>query len=109
MYRMGMLAWLIGDCKKRENKEVNTVKMMKMALVHDLIESIAGDIVPIEAVSGVTKKEKQEIELSALKKIQSEFLHHSEMANEIYDLWMEFEQQDTKEAQIVRDLDKLDM
>lgn len=53
MYRMSMLAFAIRD------STVNKDKLMKICMVHDLAESIVGDITPHD---GVSKEEKRRLE-----------------------------------------------
>ena len=112
-YRMAILSWIFSEQfnKYRQDKsiEINVNKMIKMALCHDIIESICGDIVPIEKISGISKQEKYKIELNAMIKIRDEYLKNTKVGQEMYDLWIEFEQNKTMEAKIVKDLDKLDM
>jgi putative hydrolase of HD superfamily len=52
---MSMLSFAITD------PAVNKDKLIKICLVHDLAESIVGDITPPD-VSGVTKEEKKKLE-----------------------------------------------
>lgn len=60
---------------------------MKMALVHDLAESVVGDITPH---CGISKQEKEIRERKAMREITS-LLEDCEMADEIVDLFEEFE------------------
>jgi putative hydrolases of HD superfamily len=53
MYRMSMMAFLITDAA------VNKDKLIKICMVHDLAESIVGDITPYD---GVSKEEKRKLE-----------------------------------------------
>jgi putative hydrolase of HD superfamily len=98
MYRMAMCVFCL-------NSEVNTFKIMKMALVHDLSESIVGDITPHD---GVSQEEKYAKELEAIVHISS-LLPESWSREEVKALWDEYERGVTQEAQIVKDLDKFDM
>jgi putative hydrolases of HD superfamily len=59
-----------------------------MALVHDLAESLVGDITPY---NNVTKERKFHMEIESLKQIVS-FLEDREIAIEICDLFEEFEE-----------------
>ena len=54
---MTMLAFLITD------PNVNKDKLMRICLVHDLAESIAGDITPYD---GISKEDKKQLELVCL-------------------------------------------
>ena len=53
MYRMSMLSMLMTD------KAVNKDHLMKMCMVHDLAESIVGDITPH---CGISKEHKRKLE-----------------------------------------------
>lgn len=98
MYRMAMCVFCL-------NSEINTFKVMKMALVHDLSESIVGDITPH---CGVSQEEKYTKEYEAIVHISS-LLPESWSKEEVKSLWEEYENGLTAEALIVKDLDKFDM
>ncbi|CAD5110901.1 unnamed protein product [Dimorphilus gyrociliatus] len=100
MYRMAMLSFIIDE--KRDH--VSRDQCIKLALVHDLAESIVGDITPFE---GITVEEKHRREKEAMENIAK--LVSNTVGNELLDLWNEYEKQLTKEAQFVKDLDKFDM
>lgn len=83
--------------------------------MHDLAESIVGDLTPED---NVAKEDKRLMEEQAMKKITGEILfdgvespsdHLKEFAKEVMSLWLEYEEQITLESQFVKDLDKLDM
>jgi putative hydrolase of HD superfamily len=78
---------------------------MKMALVHDLAESIVGDITPHAPVS---KEEKYRLEKDGFKHLV-ELLGETEQAKEMFELWEEYEESETKEALLVKDLDKFEV
>lgn len=61
MYRMSMMTFLIDDSLK-----LDRLKCMQLALVHDLAESIVGDITPF---CGVSKDEKKSMEMKAMEDI----------------------------------------
>ena len=113
MYRMSVLSWIFTDQFNKYDEgngvELDENKIIKMALVHDIIESICGDIIPIEKISGVSKEEKYKLEHDSILKIRDEYLNGSDVGKEMYDLWIEYEEQQTLESHIVKDLDKLDM
>ena len=97
MYRMSIIAMLIKDT------EINNSKLIKMALVHDIAESIAGDIGPGE----MSVESKFELELKAINELQS--MLPPKDGEMIKELWMEYEQNSTKEAQLCKDIDKYEM
>ncbi|KNC99121.1 uncharacterized protein SPPG_09273 [Spizellomyces punctatus DAOM BR117] len=99
MHRMGVLALLIDD------PSLDRTRAIKMAIVHDLAEAIAGDITPH---SGVSKEEKYRLELEAMDELVT-LLGHSKEALEIKALWEEYEAGESPEALYVKDLDKFEM
>lgn len=87
-----------------QNFDVDVPKCIRMSLVHDLAESIVGDITPYD---GVSKEEKKNREENAILKISQTL--NKEMGELMINLWKEYEDGLTFEAQIVKDLDKYEM
>jgi putative hydrolase of HD superfamily len=86
---------------------MNSGKCIKMALLHDICEVYAGDI-PYRIKSGTRERKlKMKKEREGLKRIIS--LLPRGKGKEILSLWNEWEKQKSKEARLVRDLDKLEM
>ena len=83
---------------------VDRDRCIRMALVHDLAESIVGDITPFD---GIPDNEKHSMERHAMM-VLGEFLDES-VAIEINQLWEEYEQGQSPEAKYVKDIDKLEM
>eukprot|EP01023_Acetabularia_acetabulum_P000218 TRINITY_DN10094_c0_g2_i1.p1 TRINITY_DN10094_c0_g2~~TRINITY_DN10094_c0_g2_i1.p1 ORF type:complete len:138 (-),score=35.59 TRINITY_DN10094_c0_g2_i1:358-771(-) len=79
---------------------------MKIAIVHDMAESIVGDFTPH---CNVTKEEKYLLEKKGIEDIQQILGVDSEGAIEVGELWNEYEKGETPAAKIVKDLDKLEM
>eukprot|EP00877_Chromochloris_zofingiensis_P009389 jgi/Chrzof1/4703/Cz14g23130.t1 len=100
MYRMGMMAMLYTDCG------VDSTRCMKMALVHDVAEAIVGDITPHCQVSD---QDKYKLEAAAITKIKQLLGQQTHVAEEVEQLWLEYEQQQTPESHLVKDFDKLEM
>jgi len=97
-----LLAMLLSD--KLDNK-IDLLKVMKMVTVHDLAESITGDI-PAHEVSA-RRKNKHEKEEKAFKDLVIDL--PKEKADEIISLWEEFEKKETSEAKFAQSLDKLEV
>lgn len=76
-------------------------KVVQMALIHDLAESIISDITPFD---GVTVEDKFTRENRAWSEI-SKSLDNDEMQQ----LWLEMENGKTEEGKFVKQLDKLEM
>jgi putative hydrolase of HD superfamily len=99
MYRMSMLGFLITD------PAVNKDRLIKVCLVHDLAESIVGDITPYD---GVTKEQKRKLEQDAMKSILDD-IGNTAVADELMGLWLEYEEGGSPEAHVARQLDKYEM
>jgi putative hydrolase of HD superfamily len=100
MSLMAML--LIPHLQEKPNVE----KIFKMILVHDLVEAEAGDTPFFLSETPEGKAKKQEKEMRAIENIRK--LLDSSIGEEIYDLWMEFEEKKSLEAQICTAIDKLE-
>lgn len=81
-------------------QHLNKEKCLKLAIIHDIQEALVGDITPFD---GVSKEEKAEREKAAVKEI-SQKLHFAELEN----LFAEYEENKTKEARFIKDMDRLD-
>ncbi|CAA0822454.1 RNA-binding KH domain-containing protein [Striga hermonthica] len=100
MYRMSLMA-LIAD----ELPGVNRERCIKIAIVHDIAEAIVGDITPSD---GVPKEEKSRMEQEALDEM-CKVLGGGMRAEEIKELWQEYENMSSIEAKLVKDFDKVEM
>ncbi|CAH8562428.1 unnamed protein product [Schistosoma turkestanicum] len=101
MYRVALMSAVIPT---DERKNLNTDRILKMAIVHDLAECIVGDITPH---CGVSKEEKLSREKNAMNQLCE--LISEENSKEIMNLWTEYVDQKTPEAIICKDFDKLEM
>ena len=89
------------------NLKVDLERSLKLALVHDLAEAIAGDVdCSLIATGVVTKEEKYEAELAAIKKIRKMLPEIS--GREIESLWHEFEKAETTEGKFVKATDRIE-
>lgn len=82
---------------------LDTQKVMKMCIIHDLAESIIGDYMPDE----ISIEEKQIKEDNAMKIILSSF--PDKIALLYSNIWKEYCLNQTKEAYLVKQLDKVEM
>lgn len=81
-------------------QELDLLKCLKMANIHDLVEINTGDYTPLDAI---TPEEKHRLETEAIKQLAKE-LNNSELV----ELFNEYEAQNTPEAVFVWNMDKLD-
>ncbi|GFQ01378.1 HD domain-containing protein c4g3.17 [Phtheirospermum japonicum] len=100
MYRMSLMALIADDLPG-----VNRERCIKIAIVHDIAEAIVGDITPSD---GVPKEEKSRMEQEALDEM-CKVLGDGMRAEEIKELWQEYENNSTLEANLVKDFDKVEM
>ncbi|PKI42371.1 hypothetical protein CRG98_037249 [Punica granatum] len=100
MYRMGIMALIASDMPG-----IDRDRCVKMAIVHDIAEAIVGDITPTD---GVPKLEKSRREREALDHM-CKLLGGGPRAKELESLWMEYEENSTPEAKVVKDFDKVEM
>jgi putative hydrolase of HD superfamily len=97
-YSMAVIGMILSDSNKH-----NTEKILKMVLLHDLAESITGDFTPNQK----SKKEKTILENKTIKNILGNL---PEILQKQYlDLWNEYQKNDSKEANLVHQIDKLEM
>ena len=83
--------------------QLNTEKVMKMILIHDLSESITGDFIPGE----ISTNDKIKQENDAMNNILSYL--PLEISSIYDDIWQEYQSGSTKESQLVKILDKLEL
>ncbi len=86
---------------------VNRDKLIKMALIHDIGESIIGDVQWYNSEKGIDEKvlaKKEKDEGKAVRKILKT------LGNDEYlKLWEEMEEKKTREARIHKEIDRIDM
>lgn len=97
-YSMATLAMIFSDLKK-----LDTEKIIKMTLLHDLAEAMTGDLTPDDT----TKSKKEKMENQAMKKILDDL--PKSLKTKYKKLWIEYQQNNTKEANLLHQIDKLEM
>ena len=97
-YSMAIIGMILSDSQKN-----NTEKILKMILLHDLAESVTGDFTPEQK----SKKEKTILENKTIKNIVTHLPEN--MQKQYLDLWNEYQKNDSKEANLVHQIDKLEM
>lgn len=81
---------------------LDSLKLIRMALIHDLTEAITGDLMPLQKSQKTNKNDED-----AIQKI---FSLVPEMQKEKYlAVWNEYREGKTKEAKAMRQLDKIEM
>jgi len=97
-FSMAMMGMIFSDLENHD-----TEKILKMILLHDLAESVTGDITPNE----ITKKEKQIFENDVMEKILNDL--PSFLQKQYSTLWIDYQNVKSDEAKLVHQLDKLEM
>jgi len=89
------------------DQKINVEKALKMAIIHDLGESVVGDIDIQDLIKNeMLQQNKTDQEHQAF--IQFRNLLGDKLGNELLGLWIEFEQQLSLEAKLIQSLDKLE-
>ncbi len=83
-----------------QGSDIDLLKVVKMLLVHDIIEMNAGDVFAYDE-----DEEREEREKKAGRRIFG--LLPKDQAEELYQLWREFEERQTPEAHYAASLDRL--
>ena len=83
-------------------KNLDNEKMVKMALIHDLVEIYAGDTFFFDEKGREGKKEREH---EAAKKLFAQL--PEDLEKEFWSLFNEFEDSETKESKIVQAFDKI--
>ena len=99
-YSLAMLAWYFVSIN---NIEVDIDKVIKYALIHDLVEVYAGDTYFYTTDNSVVDS-KKEREKNALERIKSEFPD----LKDITDMISVYECKGDKESKLVYELDKIE-
>ena len=97
------LALMAIALSEHANKPVDILRVLKMVLIHDIVEIDSGDVF----VYDKSKSHKNtEEEFAAAKRIFG--LLPENQAKELIDLWKEFEDGETDDAKFAKSLDKLE-
>jgi len=99
-WHLAIMAILLSEYAQEKN--IDILRVVKMALVHDLVEIDAGDTFCYDEKG---YEDKEEREQKAAKRLFN--VLPSDQANEIWDLWREFETLSTPEARFAACLDRL--
>jgi len=91
------IAWILS-----KKKSLDTEKVIKLAIVHDILEAITGDI----TIHDKEFEKKETIEKEALIELNKKL--PDELKNEINDLLQELKEGKTEESKVCLQADKLD-
>jgi len=101
-WRLALMTFLVANELKIK---INVDHAIKLALIHDLAESVTGDIDAYYVITGhVKKEEKDRAEIKAIKKITKGYI----FGKGIEKLCKEYLEKKSKEAKFVKALDKIE-
>jgi putative hydrolases of HD superfamily len=104
-WRMALMAVLIEPLLKQK---VDTARLLKMIIIHDLVEAEAKDVSALDVLRNPgIKIQKIENEKQAIENLRSALKETN--GQEIHDLFYEFENKETYEAKVANALDKLEV
>jgi putative hydrolase of HD superfamily len=96
-FRTALLCMLYADLE-----EIDTLKLLRMALIHDLPEALVGDLTPKQKTEDTKRSEENAI-FEILNLLPN--LHRETFLA----VWNEYKEGKTKEAKAVQQLDKIEM
>src|SRR5215831_19034496 len=97
-WHIAVMAMILADYS---NVKINLEKVLKMALVHDIVEIDAGDTFVYDAKGTLDKAERERAAASRLFGLLP-----SDQAEELRALWDEFEARETAEARFAATMDR---
>jgi putative hydrolase of HD superfamily len=97
-YSTATISMILSDMKGLDSE-----KIIRMALLHDLAESIIGDITP----DHITKNEKITKENYAIKQILKNLPNG--ITESYFEIWNDYQKKLSKEAILLHEIDKLEM
>ena len=98
-WHLSVMALILSE---HANAEVDTLRVLKMLLVHDIVEIDSGDTYIYDQAGNDTKAAREQ---EAASRIFG--LLPSEQSAEVQELWEEFEARETPEAKFAAALDRL--
>lgn len=98
-WHLALMAFLLAEYTE---EQVDLLKVMKMVLMHDIVEIDAGDTYCYDEQAKLDKREREE---KCAERVFS--MLPGEQAKEMFALWEEFERMETPEARYAAALDRL--
>ncbi len=96
-----MITIILMNELKKEFPEIDEFKIVKLTLIHDVVEIYAGDVMAFDMEA---RKDKEKVEAEALKKLMAVY---PEFGQQLHDLWYEFENKESLEAKIAKAADAI--
>lgn len=106
MYRMSILTMMAPSSL---SSKLDILKCCRMAVIHDMAESLVGDITPVDDIS---KEEKSRRETETMDYICTNLLgkfNGGMNGQDVRAIWQEYEDSKTPESHFVHDVDKIEL
>jgi len=104
-YRMTLLSMVLADTLVAKGMKIDTEKVMRLSLLHEIAEARIGDI-PFTTLTYIPEEVKETGERKAVTSMLEKF---GSIGKWYQELWEEFEKNETIEAKLVRAADKLEL
>ena len=104
-YRMTLLSMVLADTLVAKGMKLDTEKVMRLSLLHEIAEARIGDI-PFTVLTYIPEEVKEIGERKAVTSMLEKF---GSIGKWYQELWEEFEKNETIEAKLVRAADKLEL
>jgi putative hydrolases of HD superfamily len=88
---------------------LNIPHCTRMALIHDMAESLVGDITPVDGVSKAEKSRREQETMDYLCKGLLGKVDGGLAGEDMRAIWQEYEEGKTLESRFVHDIDKLEL
>lgn len=98
-WHLAMMALVLSE---HANEKVDLLRVLKMVLIHDIVEIDAGDTYIYDEVGALDQEEREKM---AAERIFG--LLPAEQADELREVWDEFEARQTADAKFAKALDRL--
>lgn len=98
-WHLALMAFLLSE---HTNEKIDLLKVIKMVLIHDLVEIDAGDTYCYDKKANLDKRDR---EVKCAQRIFN--MLPDDQCREMFELWEEFEQMETPEAKYAAALDRL--
>ncbi len=98
-WHLALMAFLLAE---HSNEKIDLIKVIKMVLIHDLVEIDAGDTYCYDEKANLDKREREEKCAERIFRMLPK-----EQCDEMFELWEEFERTDTPESKYAAALDRL--
>ena len=99
MYHFALMATVLAEYS---DAPIDQLSVLKMILIHDLVEIDAGDTFIYDPVALIGKREREELAADRIFNLLP-----ADQAREMRDLWEEFEREESAEARFAAALDRL--